>query len=35
MPAGADEEVPDRHPDVLVEQLGCGIHQPEKKVAST
>jgi hypothetical protein len=34
MPAGADEEVPNRHPDVLVEQLGSGIHQPGKKIAS-
>jgi hypothetical protein len=34
MPAGADEKVPDRHPDVLVEQLGCSIHQPEEKVVS-
>jgi hypothetical protein len=35
VPASADKEVPDGHPDVLVKQLGCGIHQPEKKVAST
>jgi hypothetical protein len=34
VPAGADEKVPNRHPDVLVEQLGCGIHQPEKKIVS-
>ena len=31
MPAGADEEVPNRHPDVLVEQLGSGIHQPAEE----
>jgi hypothetical protein len=35
VPAGADEKIPNRHPDVLVEQLGCGIHQPEKKIVSS
>jgi hypothetical protein len=25
-----DEEIPDRNPNVLVQQLGSGIHHPEK-----
>jgi hypothetical protein len=27
----ADESIPDRHPDELVQELRGGVHQPAKK----